>query len=389
MSRMRQWVLVIVVILAGVIAAFQIGKAAVALPLLQRDLGLDLAVAALVISAFGTVGAFAGLPAGILAARLPARATIVGGLAVIAAGSALGAVAADGATLLATRVVEGCGFIAIGIAAPRLISALAASGDREIALAGWGAYMPAGSAAMLLAAPAFMDFGWRGLWLGNAVIAAVYALVILVAVPGAPAPRARGPWTAWSDLRLLFAARTPLLLALTFGLYAFQYSALAGLMPTLLVDRLGLTLGQAGLITAATVIANAMGNLAAGALIGFGFAFWAVVAAAFATLGACAIGIFSAAAPVALVAALAALNLAVTGLVPASTYAAGGRGVPPALLAMTFGLILQMSNIGQFFGPAVLGWWAARHGWSSAPLLFGAVAALGIIVALRLRRLPR
>jgi dipeptide/tripeptide permease len=86
------------------------------------------------------------------------------------------------------------------------------------------------------------------------------------------------------------------------------------------------------------------------------------------------------------VATLAGASLAVTGLVPASTYAASVHTAPPALLGIALGLILQASNIGHFAGPATLGWWAGAFGWSSAPALFGVVAIAGMLTSLALRK---
>jgi hypothetical protein len=90
--------------------------------------------------------------------------------------------------------------------------------------------------------------------------------------------------------------------------------------------------------------------------------------------------------PVALVAALAAANLAVTGLIPASIFAAAPRMVAPHLLAITLGVVVQANNIGQFLGPVVLAAWSERFGWAAAPLLFIAIAAVAIVLALWLRR---
>jgi cyanate permease len=174
-----------------------------------------------------------------------------------------------------------------------------------------------------------------------------------------------------------------------FALYTFQYLAIAGLLPTLLVDRLGLSVAAAGTLSALTVIANALGNLSASVLLHRGTPLWSIIAVAFACMGVASIGIFADAPPLAVV-ALAALSLAVTGLVPASIYAATPGVAPsPALLAVLVGLLVQAANIGHLLGPVVLGAWADRWGWSSAPMLFGAVALAGIGAALGLRRLLR
>src|SRR5260370_31410769 len=61
-----RWPLVWALILAGVIAAFQIGKAPIAIPLLRHELGLSLTFASWIIGVYAVVGAIAGLPAGLV-----------------------------------------------------------------------------------------------------------------------------------------------------------------------------------------------------------------------------------------------------------------------------------------------------------------------------------
>ena len=67
-----RWGVVSVLIFAGGITALQIGKAAIAVPILQRELALTLVAASWVVGAYGVLGAVAGLPAGILSSLLSA-----------------------------------------------------------------------------------------------------------------------------------------------------------------------------------------------------------------------------------------------------------------------------------------------------------------------------
>jgi hypothetical protein len=56
-------------------------------------------------------------------------------------------------------------------------------------------------------------------------------------------------------------------------------------------------------------------------------------------------------------------------------------------MAVTLGLLIQASNLGQLLGPAALGSEVQHFGWASAWTVFVAVAVVGIAVALRLRKL--
>ena len=118
-----RWDLVALAVSAGIVGALHIGKVPPSLPILGDDLGLGMVTAGWVASLFNGTAAALGLALGWLLGRLPLRPVLVGCLAVMAAGSAMGA-AADGATLLLfARVVEGLGFIGVITAAPRLIAA--------------------------------------------------------------------------------------------------------------------------------------------------------------------------------------------------------------------------------------------------------------------------
>jgi predicted MFS family arabinose efflux permease len=381
-----RWTAVFVLVFAGVVAALQIGKAAIALPILQQDLVLTLTVASWIVGAYGVLGAIGGLPAGITASVFTARRTLLAGLVVTGLGSLAGALVTSGWLMIATRVIEGCGFLACVLAIPRLLRLVTAPRDLDTVLAVWGAYMPIGSVIMMLAGPSIMTLGWQALWLVNGAVALTAALAVGRMAIDEPPPGNAAVRGVSSNVRIVLAAPGPLLLALAFGIYTFQYMAMAGLLPTLLVDRLGLSISAAGLVSAMTVAANAVGNMSAGALLRFGVPTWAIAAIAFAFVGLAGFGIFSDALPVAVVAALASLSLGLTGLIPGSVYAAAPKlASTSALLAIVLGLINQATNLGNLFGPAAMAVVVENFGWSRAPWLFVGVAIVGVSVALGLR----
>jgi MFS family permease len=390
MTEQTRWGVVFVLIIAGVVTALQIGKAAIAVPILQRELALTLVMASWVVGTYGVIGAIAGLPAGILTSLFSAHTTVIAGLVVAGAGSVAGAFAESGTMLIATRVLEGCGSLAASLAIPRLLRAVTAPKDLDTVLAIWGAHLPLGSVVMMLAGPHAMAFGWQALWLINGAVALGYAgLVASLRFHETPAPHAAAH-SVFANIGAVFATPGPVLLALAFGTYTFQYLALSGLLPTLLVDRMGLSIAAAGTVSAIAVAANAVGNMSAGALLRLGVPVWTILAGAFAFVGVAALGIFSDAAPVALVAALAAASLGLTGLIPGSIYAAAPRLAPTsAMLAIALGLINQVTNIGNLTGPATMAFTVESLGWRGAPLLFAAVAVTGVTVALLLRGVLR
>jgi predicted MFS family arabinose efflux permease len=384
-----RWPLVWALIFAGVVAAFQIGKAAIAVPLLRDDLGLSLTFASWVVSVYAAVGAVAGLPVGLGIKHLGARRAAVLGLLMIGIASCAGAFAGRGSVLLVTRVFEGFGFLMVAIAVPTLLRSVTADKDRDLVFACWALYFSVGSVIVMLAGPPLAEFGWQGLWLGTGLLAFGYALLVWAVAP-ATADQDGSGGRALADVGLVLRSPGPLLLALTFGLYSLQYHALTGLLPTLLVERLGLSIVQAGLISAVTIVGNGLGSLSAAWLLRRGIRLWVMVAAGFGFFGLASFGVFAQFMPVAGVTLLATASLAITGVIPALTYMAAPRLTPhPALLALTLGIVVQASHLGHFIGPAALGTWVENFGWLRAPVLFAAIAGIGIAAALGLRRVSR
>lgn len=381
-----RWGAVIVLILAGMTASLQVSKVAIALPQLQHDFNLSLFVGASAIGAYSVLGATLGMPLGFLFSLTNARRTVLAGFSVAALGSFLGAAATGGVWLVAARIVEGCGFLAAVLVLPSLLRRAAAPRDLDTIMSLWSAYLPSGAAIMMLLGPAVLEHGWRLLWVGNGVLSlAAAAVLFFLPTPGVAATAGAGA-KPFAQVDAVLRSKGTALLAFTFALYTFQFMAMAGLLPTLLVQRSGLSIATAGLIAALTWIANAAGNASAGLLLRAGAPLWTVVLGPFALMGVAAFGVFSASLPLAAVVALACLSLGLTGLIPGSVFAAAARAAPaPAALVLMLGVINQGSNIGTLLGPAALGFLVQNSGWGSAWLLFAGIAGCGIAAALGLR----
>jgi MFS family permease len=212
---MTPWRSVVIMVVGGVIAAFQVGKAAIAVPFLRHDLGISLASASWVLGAYGALGALAGLPAGIAVSRIGPRRALLSGLCIIGAGTMLGALANSAMPLILCRVLEGCGFLGVVISIPTLLRGVVAKHDLPLAFTFWSAYMPVGTAIMMvLGAPLAGAFGWRTLWLLNGVAALSYAVVLWRLLPRDQA--AAGTASIGGPAQLVRAPAS-LALALAFG----------------------------------------------------------------------------------------------------------------------------------------------------------------------------
>ncbi len=382
------WVLV-----AGVAAALHVGKLAPALALLRDELGLSLPAAGLLLSAVQAAGMLAALALGALADRVGARRSVVAGLVLLALASAAGAAVPTAPALLALRVAEGVGFLLVVLPAPGLLRALVPAALLPSRLGLWGAYMPLGTALALLLGPAAMALaGWRGWWLGLAVVSAVAALGVWRAVP-ARAPGPRRPFVA--PLRDTLGHAGPWLVGLAFGSYSAQWLAVIGFLPSIYAQA-GFGTAAMAVLTAAAAAANIVGNVASGRLLQRGVAPARLLATGFATMALASVAAFAwpgeGAAAATLRYAAVLLFSAVGGLIPGTLFSLALRVAPGEhAVASTVGFMQQWSAAGQFAGPPLVAAVAvAVGGWRSTGLATALFAALGLVaVALLARHLRR
>jgi MFS family permease len=387
-TRKTPWLVVGLAIGAGIVGAFQVGKAAMALPALRADLGIGLAAAGWVLAIFNLIGVATGMAIGGLVGRWGDRRTVLAGLALLAAASLAGAAAPDIAVLLATRFVEGMGFLMVIVAAPSLIMRLTRPDDLKLALGAWGAYMPLGQAIMVLVAPLLLvPFGWRGLWIANTALLVLFAALLARVTTGLPRSPARPASSLWRDLGETVTAPGPLLLAAIFGSYSMQYLAVMGFLPTVLIEHEGLGTAAAGALAALAMAMNGVGNLVAGLLLQRGIRRWRLIAIASLIMGAASLGIFAVALPVAASYVLYLAFAGFGGMLPASVFNAVPSHAPSRhLVPMTNGLLVQGSNLGQVIGPPTVGALAAAIGWHWAPLLIVPASLSAALLSLVLRR---
>ncbi|MBB1594221.1 CynX/NimT family MFS transporter [Achromobacter sp. UMC46] len=380
-----RWAGVLAIVGAGVVASLQVGKVIIAAPLLRQDMGLDLASIGTLTAVFSILGVIGGIAAGGVIARFGARRMLLLGLAATALGTAAGATAPGYGVLLASRVVEGLGFLMITVAGPAALQRMVSASNRDFAFALWSCYMPAGMAVAMLASQAFDH--WQAYWwcAGAAVAVALACVAALApATPGSASLSWRGLRQDTADT---LGAAGPVLLALSFTLYSLMFFALFTFLPVLLMEKLGLTLAQAGLYSAIASAANIIGNLGAGMLLARGWRRSTLIACASVTMGVVALLIFRSVLPAMPTFLLCVLFSAVGGLIPATLLGTAPMVAPrPGLTAASVGLVMQGSNLGQVIGPVTVGGVIDRYGWASASYVVLAAGLGGLIIAACLRR---
>jgi len=372
----------------GIVAAAQVGKAIITIPLIRNELAIGLDIAGLIVATFATLGAFLGLGAGVVVRRLGVRRTLVGGMATIALGNLIGAGATGEWLLLAARIVEGVGFFGAVLAIPSMLAQVVTRGERDFVMAVWSAYMPAGIMLMLFLAPALPIIGWRGLWIANAVAAAACAIVSARHAPVIAETASESARRFFGEVANVVRRPACLVLAFAFFAYSCQIFSLAFALPLLFTSAYGASLAFAGLLSALVLAVSTAGHVASGFSLRAGVPIWANVAAAFAFFALSSFAIYAGTLPPQIAALAAALALGVGGLAPGAIYAAAPQAAPtPEAVPPTIGLVQQASNLGQFAGPLVLGTWVEHFGWSAAPAVVAPAALLGLGAAFVLRRM--
>lgn len=381
------WLAVSVVVAGGIVAALQVGKAAIAMPLVQAEFGLDLGTLGWLASIFAVLGMVGGIPVGTLAIGLGARRVLLLGLAAVAVGAFLGAAAPRFPMLLASRVVEGLGFLLITIAGPAILQRVASPSQRDIAMALWSCFMPTGIALAMLAGLWLTD--WRMIWQVTGALAVGAILMTMLTVPNTGSGT-RPSWAALAgDAGAVLSARGPVLLGLTFALYALMFFALFNFLPVLLMQRMQVSLATAGLLGALASAVNIIGNLAAGMLLARGVSRVSLIVFASLVMGSSAIGIFLGLLPDTATFLLCALFSMVGGIIPATLLSSAPVLAPTATLTpVVVGLLMQGSSLGQVVGPVAIGSVIEALGWPSAAGLVGAAALLAMLTALGLRGAP-
>lgn len=391
-QQATRWAAVVAAVGAGIVAAAHIGKVPPVLPAMRGELSLSLVEGGWVVSMFNALGLVSALALGLISDRFGARRMALLGLGALVVGGVTGAAAQGPLWLLAGRAVEGIGFISVAVTAPTLVVAATAPHQRRLTLGLWSIYNPAGTATMMLAAPLLAAvFGWRGLWVIVALLAAVMAAALWRL---AEAPPPRPAETAREVVGATLRRPGLWLFALAFGTYTLQWTSLMVWLPSFLVENRGAGGWAAAALTALAVAVNVPGNLAAGWLLHRNTPRWLLITGPSIVMGLCGAGIFSDALPDSLRYALCLVFSGFGGMIPAAVLAGAPQHAPrPSAIGAANGLIVQGSNIGQFAGPPAVAAvvTAAGGDWSAAAALMltaaSVAAASGLAVAVLEARL--
>lgn len=387
MSSGTRWPAVWAVFAGGLICGAYIGKVPPALPAQRLELGLTLVESGFIATTFNVIGLLVGMFVGVLCDRFGHKRLGLAGLAVMCLSGLLGAAAWDFPSLLASRFLEGVGFILFTVAGPALMAAAAADNrDRPKVMGLWSSYMPSGGSLAILIAPFILaDWGWRGLWV---LVSIAAALCFVLVARHAPAPRYGGVSSMKLALESL-AQPASVALALLFAFYVAQWTSVMIWLPTFLVDERGAAPAVASLLTALMVLVNVPGNLGGGWLLARGVRRGPLILVASAVMVVTDAAMLTSALPDGLRYFACLVFSMCAGVIPACIFSGVVvHAKTPQHVGTTNGMVMQTSQAGQFFGPIVLAWLATHFGgWGAtmwAMLAFAAGGALCGYAVLRI-----
>lgn len=379
-----------VVILGGICAAMHIGKIPVALPLLQAQLHMGLVQAGFLLSLVQGAGMLLGLVMAVSAHQIGLKRSLVMGSVLMGGASIAGGLSNSVPQLLASRVAEGLGFLLLALPAPGLLRQLVKPEGLPRVMGRWGAYMPGGMALAMLLGPWAMEVvGWRVWWVVLGSLSIGMALAMARRLPhDSPA---LVPWrgVAGQSVRVTLGSAGPWLVALCFAVYALQWVAVLGFLPSIYAQA-GVSQGLAGWMTAFVAAANVSGNLAAGRLARRGWSPPRVLMLGYLAMALGSIGAFALpdTSPLALRFGSIVMFSAVGGVIPGTLFALAVRLAPSdATVVTTVGWMHQCSALGQFSGPPLLAWVVAQTGsWQWTWVVTSGAAALGVMLSQVIRR---
>lgn len=373
-------------LLSTAAAAYEIAPASV-LPLIQKSIGLEASTAGWLVSIMYATAVVTSVPAGIVLDRFSVRKVIVFGTGALVVAGAWGWHAATAGAylwLLVSRVLGGLAYVIFWNAGANVVGSAVAPRYRATAVGVFTASAPVGFALGQFGSPLVANVaGWPAIFPLYAAMGVLGVTIFLLAtrhhIPGVDA--AAPDRTA---LRELFTNQAVwivcVLCFLAYSLYLFINTWL----PSYLINGFGISLAASGLLTALFPAIGAIGRSSSGVVServfsgkrrpvvvsSFIVAVPAVVAFAFVSR----LGLVGGA----VVVVGFAIQL-VTGLL----FSYIVELVPPAVGTTAVALLTSVGLFGAFAAPIAAGTIIDRAGYSTAFLVAGGVAFLGVLLALR------
>jgi MFS family permease len=318
---------------------------------------------------------FLSIPLGAAVDRWPARAAGNVGLALMAVGGTLFALAPGYPALLLGRLLFGVGGLVLNLLLARLITTAFAGRELALAMGIFNSVYPASMIVMFSLHPRLLSaFGWRGelLALAGVVIAAIplHNLAVPAALRGTAGP---SPGSTRSRVSVPLVS-----LAGSWMLFFAAFSSILTFAPEWAGGGSGALL-TVTLIMWTTLILNPI----VGSVIDRGGRAQAWITAGLLMIG--AVLCVMATNTIAAVPAMVLIGVGASAVMTA-TYSVPGRLVPPEQVGFAFGFITAFSNLATIVGPAATGALRDATGsWTAAWTAMAVAALVGAVVAVRIK----
>lgn len=364
---------IVLVLLAGVLAGAQLAKIAPLVDWYRSEAGFSLVTVGWLTSTLGLFIALGALPAGWAVGRVGERKSFLAGAAALSAGGVPLALLEGQAFILAARLVEAAGYLALVIALPSILTRISPPGWRAPVLAIWSGFVPLGYAVSAYLGAVVLPLAGPRIFL--LVITLIFALV---AAAGLLLLRHVPDWTVASEsggFRQTLSLPV-FTLAAAFGVFVVLSLTFFAFLPAFVAGAGAYFLIPAGAIA----LSVPLGNVLTGILVrGRGASYMlALGAGGFAVCALCALPALTSSNP--LIATAAAVLFAVSGAVIASALFAAVPYILPAggSVSVAIGLVSQAGGIATLFGPPLAGHVIESHGWPGFGwfLLFSSLAGL-------------
>ena len=239
----NRWAILAVLFAVRATMAFQFQSVAAVAPLLANEFGVSIADIGVLIGLYFAPGVALALPGGAIGQRFGDKATVLGALLLMLAGSVAMALAASWSTQIAGRFVAGVGGVVLSVQLTKMLTDWFAGKEIATAMAIFVNSWPAGIAISLLLMPVIgTAYGVGAVHLSVAAFSA-FAIVLLAIAYRPPADAAVASATS---LRLDRKAAIAVIAAgLIWGLFNVGFAVIFSFGPSLLVER-GWSIAAAG-----------------------------------------------------------------------------------------------------------------------------------------------
>ncbi|BAE86570.1 MFS transporter [Desulfitobacterium hafniense] len=188
-------------------------------------------------SIFTFVGIFLALPAGSMAQKFGPKAMIVCAALFAAGGSLIGSLAPSGSLMIASRGIEGIGFILATVCGPLAIARFVEPSKIGSAIGIWAIWVPVGQILAFNITPImYGSMSWNAIWVIFAVASLVMAAATLFLVNNKKGnvPTAEALSSSAAKFTDVFSQKNLWLLCFSFSLFNLVFMATLSFVPAFL-----------------------------------------------------------------------------------------------------------------------------------------------------------